>query len=1298
MSVDSTTDSPNNDFDTSIAVIGMACRFPGAPDLEAFRDLLINGREGIRFYSAEELAAFGVSENLIKDSRFVPASGELPGADEFDAEFFGVSPREAAFMDPQHRLFLECCHRALEDGALDPAVRGSSIGVYASCGLNTYLHNVLAGSLDLMTIDGVERLAGNDKDFLATRVSYKLNLCGPSVVVQAGCSSSLLAVHVASQALLSGECNAALAGGVSLSFPTSRGYLYVAEAMFSADGHCRAYDADAHGCSFGDGVGVVLLKRLKDALSDGDRIYAVIKGSAANNDGSSKIGFTAPSISGQVAVIQVAQQLAGFSPDSVGFIEGHGTATELGDPIEVEALREVFGHSRATPLCFLGSVKSNIGHLGVASGIAGFIKSVVTIHEGHIPPTLHFRKFSERVSPNTLPLTVNSDLRSWPEQLSPRRAGVSSFGVGGTNVHVCLEEPGTPVLKSLANQSQHLFLLSGKTESDLKFFSAQISGSLNHSTDLGAIARTLRERTVYPIRSTAIASSVDELRLKLQAISIGKNTSTFSRLDLVLPVQDESFCICIETLRKQIPVLQHNYSKIEGILEELVTDQSSANLLRKRTFLATYAFVRMLLAMGLRVNRMYSRSIHLVDLLEGIITIDDAIKLILTEALPEGIQPCTLMAGASDIRLLLLGAHDGEGKDPDQQINLFRDCDNPWEQFLEALSQLWLCSVAFDWHSFNTIDPASKVSLPGHPFHPTRFYAERSDNSGSSESRSIENTPKVWVESWHRTERSTVAWRSTAATPRCVAVCGDRGGFGERFALWLNSCGITVIRITSFSSESFSMSPNNPVTVVFDFRALDQGDKKESALARERLNGLRELVLYCEQSVMLPQSIVCVSKGVFSVLGDEVLSPANATLLGALSSVPQEFPGMTTALVDFASDWELASESFLFNALLSEVSPLKSSMRVAYRARSRWELQFDKLEIPSNSGISLGGTYIITGGLGTLGWFLALYLVRTYRAHVYLLSRRDFPQRELWEQQISSPSSSATLQARIAEALEAERAGGTFSFVKGDVSDAQSLTLLCQRIRDSRAGIDAILHLAGASHADSYTTLAQTSAHDIDCHFRPKVDGVDAIARAVNEVGVRSVILFSSISAHLGGAKLFVYAAANAFLGAFARQQTSIGSARWLCIEWDRWERGAEPQIAKTLAKHALSDAEGLSLFDSVAEMTDIVQVLATRRDLSVENQTCTTGEAIIEQFQQVPFDQSSSPETWLCITMQRILNVSEMGPEDNFFECGGDSLLALQLIDEIERGSGRRISIAAVFDAPTPLLLSNYFTPERHI
>ncbi len=441
----------NNEFNNSeIAIIAIAGRFPEAKDVDSFWQSIRDGVESISWLTDEELINSGVTLDLLNNSNYVKASAALADIELFDANFFAYSAKEAELIDPQQRLFLELAWEAIEKAGYDPHTYNGLIGVYAGVGMNRYFVNHLSPNHQLLeTVDPLQLLISNEKDFLPTRVAYKLNLTGPAVNVQTACSTSLVAVHLACQSLLNCECDMALAGGVSLILPQKRGYLYQEEMILSPDGHCRAFDAKAQGTIGGSGAGIVVLKRLKDAIKERDYIHAIIKGSAINNDGAMKVGYTAPSVSGQAAVIKEAQTLAGVDAETISYIEAHGTGTPLGDPIEVAALTQAFNQTTDKKgFCAIGSVKTNIGHLDTAAGVTGLIKTVLALQHKMLPPSLHFETPSPKIDFANSPFYVNTTLTEWKTNNTPRRAGVSSFGIGGTNAHVILEEAPIQVKRS----------------------------------------------------------------------------------------------------------------------------------------------------------------------------------------------------------------------------------------------------------------------------------------------------------------------------------------------------------------------------------------------------------------------------------------------------------------------------------------------------------------------------------------------------------------------------------------------------------------------------------------------------------------------------------------------------------------------------------------------------------------------------------------------------------------------------------------------------------------------------------
>ncbi|MGD9638617.1 MAG: amino acid adenylation domain-containing protein [Alphaproteobacteria bacterium] len=554
-----------------IAVIGVACRFPEANNQYEFWQNLKNGIESIKFFDDDELIEAGIAQETIDNPSFVPAHGSIENHNCFDFNFFGYNAAEAKIIDPQQRVFLEEAYHALEDAGYDPWRYQQRIGVFAGVGLSLYLlNNLLPNNLLNNGLDAYQISMANDKDFLPMRVSYKLNLRGPSVNVNTACSSSLVAVHTACESLICGKCEIALAGGVSVQTNQKTGYLYQKDAIMSPDGHCRAFADDACGTVGGSGCGIVVLKRLEDAIEDKDHIYAVIKSSAINNDGSLKVGFTAPSVQGQKAVIEDAYNSCGLNPEKISYIETHGTATKLGDPIEIDALNKVFSkYTRKKSFCAVGSVKSNVGHLDTAAGVAGLIKTVMALKNAQIPPSLNCSNPSPVIDFNQTPFFVNTSLQDWKTE-DKRYAGVSSFGMGGTNAHIVLEE-FVSLETSEKNDDFWVVPLSAETqnslESSIETFADFLSQntSLNNSDLFFTLAMGRKE---CRFRKVFVGSSRDE---------VIKNLKQKSSIDIVCPAVED-----------QLKTTLLNWQKGESSFGNELFENKKC----QRISLPTYAFVK----------------------------------------------------------------------------------------------------------------------------------------------------------------------------------------------------------------------------------------------------------------------------------------------------------------------------------------------------------------------------------------------------------------------------------------------------------------------------------------------------------------------------------------------------------------------------------------------------------------------------------------------------------------------------------------------------------------------------------
>ncbi len=562
-----------------IAIIGLSGRFPGASSIEHFWHNLRNGEESVCFFSDEELLVAGVAPLLLKEPNYVKARPILEQIDQFDAAFFGYSPREATLTDPQHRLFLECAWEALEQAGYDAFRYAGLVGVFGGTNISTYLLGLASQPEVLGTADTYQMMIGNDKDSLTTSVSYKLNLKGPSLAVQTFCSTSLVAVHLAAQSLRQGECDLALAGGVSIRVPSVSGHLYQEGGMESPDGHCRTFDAQAKGGMFGDGVGVIVLKRLAEAREDGDQILAVLKGSAINNDGSLKVSYTAPSVTGQAEVVSAALEQAGVEAETISYIEAHGTATELGDPIEVTSLTRAYRRQTdKVGYCAIGSVKTNIGHLDRAAGVSGLIKTILALQHKEIPASLHFQTPNPEIDFASSPFYVNTRLQKWTRQGGvPRRAGVNSLGMGGTNAHVVLEEAPEREPSGLSRPWQ-LLLLSAKTETALEQTTRNLAAHLQSypNLPLADVAYTLQVgRSRFEQRRMVVCRDREEALHLLEQRTTTHVVSRFEQrteraVAFLFPGVGEQYVGVAQELYEQEPIFHEAVERCCNVLKTKV--------------------------------------------------------------------------------------------------------------------------------------------------------------------------------------------------------------------------------------------------------------------------------------------------------------------------------------------------------------------------------------------------------------------------------------------------------------------------------------------------------------------------------------------------------------------------------------------------------------------------------------------------------------------------------------------------------------------------------------------------------
>lgn len=675
-----TYEHSDGDSGLEIAIVGMAGRFPGADDVDALWRNVRDGVESVAHHSDEALRARGVPQAALDDPAFVKAGVPFDGADRFDAAFFGYNPREAEQLDPQQRILLECAWHALEHAGYDAQRLACPVGVYAGAGANLYLlrHLLPRHGLDAGVAELIGLMNGNSPDSLSTRVAYKLDLRGPAVTVQTACSTSLAAVHMACQALLAHECDMALAGGVWLNLLQDHGYRHQPGAILSSDGHCRAFDAAADGTVLGSGAGIVVLKRLDEALRAGDTIHAVIKGSAANNDGAAKVGYTAPSVEGQAAAIRAAHTIAGVAPDSIGYVEAHGTGTTLGDPIEIAALTQAFrAGTAARGFCAIGSLKTNIGHLDAAAGVAGLIKTVQALRHRTLPPSLNFTAPNPRIDFPASPFYVNTEAKPWPAGAAPRRAGVSSFGMGGTNVHVVLEEAPAATRSATATRGAQLLRLSARSESALRAQAQQLAARLQaglalDNLALDDIAHTLRQgRARFDHRAVVVARDPVQAAQALSAQAApqwaaGKRLARAPSVAFLFPGQGAQHVGMARTLYDEAPVFRQTVDHCcaalaphlgldlrtliwpqPGSEADAAAQLAQTAFTQPALFVIEYALAQLWVHHGIRPEAMLGHSVgeYVAACVAGVFALDDALALVaLRGRLMQSTRPGAMLA------------------------------------------------------------------------------------------------------------------------------------------------------------------------------------------------------------------------------------------------------------------------------------------------------------------------------------------------------------------------------------------------------------------------------------------------------------------------------------------------------------------------------------------------------------------------------------------------------------------------------------------------------------------------------
>ncbi|MBU2580836.1 MAG: SDR family oxidoreductase [Alphaproteobacteria bacterium] len=1163
-----------------IAVIAMAGRFPGADTIDELWQLVCDGRSAIRRFTDDELRRRGVSEHLLRNPAYVKVGAILEDVASFDPRFWGLSEAEAIILDPQQRLFLECCWHALEASGHRPDDEDGNIGVFAGCYLPGYLIHHL-GANDYLDAANPAKFhlteIGNDKDYLASRVAYLMNLNGPAISIQTSCSTGLVAIAEAAAALRAGSCRMALAGASSITFPQG-GFVSADGHIGTGSGACRAFDASADGTILGDGVGVVVLRRLEDALADGDNVLAVIKGHAVNNDGASKAGYSAPSPSGQAAVIRSALRHAGADPATVGYIEAHGTGTRLGDPIEVRGLNEAYGADRGNRgQCALGSIKPNIGHANIAAGTAGFIKAVLAVSHGVIPPLAGFERENPELHLADTPFYVPRERQPWrSSDGKPRRAGISSFGIGGTNCHVVIEEAPAAVSASTADDTAqvgtpHILPLSAKSGQDL----VELARSL---------ARFLRANPGLPLAD--IAATLQSGRMEFAhrlAVVADSHQAAAEAFEQRAASASPSFQGCDATTGSQIDRIANRWETGGDIDWRALREDP----LMRRVALPGYPFAR--------VRCWPEHDVALVrDNAEGSIAV--------------------------------------------------RETRQPWRQML------YLPSWA------RTAPPVSGRQ----PWQGTYIFLSPADPQPGHVAGQIEDL-------------------LTHPNVRVVNVRTDAGQRGRKATIMdlLERVSTTqgAIRIVDFTGIGIApRSLDDGVTATADLTAL--------LLALSRQTSARTIEYWLLSSAILK-------------VQDEPINPLLAPLVGPILAASQENPSLQARLIDLEPEGAGERMAAAVAEELQAVQP-RAEPVLALRGRHRWVERFEPLDVADQNRergmqrlLTAKGPHIITGGLGRIGIALARRLAVS-GCDVVLMSRRNLEEAQ------------SLVASQLGEFSE------RLSLIPCDVADSAALQAALFEIGNKAGGLGGVFHAAGVA---DLKYLHDTTRGSIAAECAPKIAGSRNLRRAIAALQAAGaplpqfVLTFSSLASILGGLGMAGYAAANRYLDAEVAQAPEANGVPWMAVNFDDWEfeYGKEQVAAYSSTRKGLAipPADGMAIIETLLGTPGLERVvvsatlldqrvarwgrlpaIATIAGQDIEPRSVAAKQLHTSMAGKAPGDIFAI----VLMAYAKVIGSRDLAPDSNFFDLGGDSLLAAQLAMELRTMvPDSDAGVGDVLDFPTP-------------
>ncbi len=1301
------------DYASAVALVGMSGRFPGASSVGALWDRLLAGIKGLRELTEEELLAAGADPGTLADPNYVRIGGPLTGIDQFDGAVFGISPREIEAMDPQHRIFLECSWEALEGAGYCPTAAPGTVGVFAGCGFPDYMvHNIM--HLQAEPGGGLLVAVGNERDSLASFVSYKLGLKGPAITTQTFCSTSMIAVHLACQSLLTYECDIALAGGAHIPIPQPAGYQYEPGGILSPDGLVRSFDAGANGTVIGSGVGAVALKRMPDAMADGDVIHAVILGSAANNDGRVRAGYTAPGVDGQAEVIALAMDVAGVKPETVGYVECHATGTTLGDSIELAAMARVFTASRESP-CVLSTLKPSLGHLDRASGVAALIRATLALEHELLPATPNYQVPNPALATAQNQFAVLTEHQRWPAGSTPRRAGVSSFGLGGTNAHVVLEQaPARP--RRPSRPGPHLLAFSATDDNALTEATRQLRQYLaeHQDADLADVAFTLQvSRGGFALRRAVVCGNAADALAALADPVRWLDHKTRRRTAKVRIVAPDA-----EVPADWWPRLHAALGALNGTEADVAGQVKSADDCRDS---ALDALADWLTRLGVSTFR---------------------------EQAPDA-EP------AEDVVVApAQGSTAGE-----------------W--LLATLARLWQAGCSIDWAALHR-GKGRRVELPTYPFQRRRYWVDAKPmwwSAPEPAGRTYDRSRWTYVPTWQPcpSRVAELGEQVSQAGPWLVFAGDDRGEALltqlERFgadvtavrpgeAFWRDEAGDFTVRVAAASDmgQLLRELPASPRVIVHGFSLGGTGAPPAASFDAEQERGFysalalaRELV---DDTGAAPRAdLVLLTSGAVGVIGSDLRHPEHATIAALAPSLTQENARIRCRHldVDAVPAGHAAELTVLTEQVLAAiVSPHEGP--VAVRSGEAWLRQYRPFptqepaddHVPTDHGptdhgptdhgptdhgptdhgptdhgptdhgptdhgpIHQGDTVLITGGLGDIGLLLARHLAARYGCKLVLTARSALPPREDWQQFLDNVPVGGERTARhIRNIGDLEARGAQVLAVSADVADTEQMRDVVAAANDRFGGIDVAVHGAGVQDPRFFNYAHLIDRAGCDAHLAAKVKGFHVLQEVLGDQCPDRRITLSSLATVLGGMTLGPYAAANAALDAYARVARMSGAGRWITVNWDTWTIDPDRELGHGpgVAEYAMAPAEAVDVFEralaaggqvghlviSTGPLDARIQQWVLRDIHDVEGDDRDDGERYPRPDLSTPYvAPREGTEVNLAEIWSIVLGIEPIGALDNFFELGGHSLTAINLTARIRKSLGLAIPITALLESAT--------------